>query len=314
MPVLQVIFPVTCAIIIPTRDRPAGLRAAVASALAALPPGGRVVVVDDGSDPPAGPGLAEFAAAPVETVVNQGPHGAAAARNFGMRACDAEIVFFLDDDDTMEPDYPARILAALAGPGRAARFGFSAMQRGRRVVGKRLDPGMIPPEAPLSERLAGLGMGFWIRRATFLEVGGIDAALPVNEDTEFFLRLAAQGVPGWYSPAPGVRIRPAPAAGLPSELDSLTRRSRAAERAGAFEHILTRHARFLENHPALRRMFLRRVIKYRIRAGEPEAARAAAGAEPAWFHRRALLGACALHALWNRRAQAGAGPEGRVPR
>jgi hypothetical protein len=226
----------------------------------------------------------------------------------------AEIVFFLDDDDIMLPDYPARILAALNGPGGAARFGFSSVLRGERLVGKRLAEGMIPPDAPLSERLAGLGMGFWIRREKFVEMGGIDAGLAVNEDTEFYLRLAAQAVPGWYSQAPGVRIRPAPAAAR-GDLDSLTGRSRATERAAAFERILSRHAQFLEHHPALRRNILRRVIKYRVRAGEPGAARAAVKVEPAWPHRTVLLAEWALHALWGRRPQTAARrPEGREPR
>lgn len=39
--------------IIPTKNRPEGIRRAVASVLAAMPEDGEVIVVDDASDPPA---------------------------------------------------------------------------------------------------------------------------------------------------------------------------------------------------------------------------------------------------------------------
>lgn len=263
----------TCAIIIPTKDRPEGLRAAVSSAVAALPPNGRVVVVDDGSSVPATSSLAKFDEAPVEVIKNPGPRGAAAARNFGVGHVNSETIFFLDDDDVMLPGYPASIAAALEGPGACARFGFSAIQRGDRVSGKHLDEGIIPADTPLSERLAGLGMGFWIRRDTFQDLGGIEESLTVNEDTEFYLRLAANGLVGWYSQTPGVSIRP-PASSGQGDLGSVTDRSSAAERAAAFEKILTRHYSFLQRHPAQRRAFARRVVKYRVRAGETSAARA----------------------------------------
>jgi len=263
---------VNCTIIIPTKDRPAGLRAAVASAFSALPAGGQVLVVDDGTSPPATRTLAAMTGPAPDVIDNPGPSGAAAARNLGARHARGDVLFFLDDDDAMLPDYPERILAALQGPAQSACFGFSAMRCGNRLVSKRLPEGMIAPDAPIGERLAGLGMGFWIRRGTFEAMGGIDASLSVNEDTEFFLRLAAEGVPGWYSPRPGVRIRPTEAR-TGGDLASLTSRSRAADRAAAFEHILTRHADFLRAHPAQRLAFARRVVKYRVRADGLGAAR-----------------------------------------
>ena len=269
----------TCAIIIPTKDRPEGLRAAVSSAVAALPPNGHVVVVDDGSSVPAASSVAEFDYAPVDVIENPGPHGASAARNFGVAQVNAETIFFLDDDDVMLPDYPARVLAALEGPGACAHFGFSAIQRGDKIKGKNLNDGIMPAEVPLSERLAGLGMGFWIRRDTFQDVGGIEESLTVNEDTEFYLRLAANGLVSWYSQTPGVSIRP-PTSNGQGDLDSVTNRSSAAERATAFEKILTRHQSFLQHHPAQRRAFARRVVKYRVRAWGINSARAFIRCQP----------------------------------
>ena len=278
-----------CDVVIPTRDRPAALRGAVASALAALPcASAGVIVVDNASRPPASEALAKIRDPRLRIVVNPGPHGPAAARNFGVAQSRAATVFFLDDDDALLPDYIARIEARRVGRARAARFGFAAMRRGRRVIGARRS-GPLDAATPLRRRLAGLGMGVWIERALFEEIGGIDTALDVNEDTEFFLRLAAAGAEGWYSAEPGVVIRPGVAAG---ELASITDRSDPAIRAAAFDYILTRHGDFLNAHPRTRRHLMRRVIKYRARAGDRAAALAVAARERAPLH-RALLTAYA---------------------
>ena len=278
----------TCDVVIPTRDRPTALRIAVSSALAAVGEDGNVIVVDNASRPPACESLAAIRDPRLRIVINQGPHGPAASRNLGVAQSSAATVFFLDDDDSLLTDYIARIERLRSGPARAARFGFAAMRRGRRVIGARRS-GPLDAATPLRRRLAGLGMGVWIERALFEEIGGIDTALDVNEDTEFFLRLAAAGVSGWYSAEPGVVIRPCAAAG---ELSSITDRTGPATRAAAFEYILARHGDFLDAHPRTRRRFMRRVIRYRARAGDRAAALAVAARERAPLH-RALLTAYA---------------------
>ena len=69
--------------IIPTKNRPEGIRRAVASVLAAMPEDGEVIVVDDASDPPAMLALREVTDPRMTLYVNPGPHGPSAARNFG---------------------------------------------------------------------------------------------------------------------------------------------------------------------------------------------------------------------------------------
>ena len=276
----------TCDVVIPTRDRPTAVRMAVSSALAAVGEDGNVIVVDNASTPPAAEALAQIRDPRLCLVVNPGPHGPAASRNLGVAQSRAATVFFLDDDDALLPDYVARIEALRVERARAARFGFAAMRRRRRVMGARRS-GPLDAATPLDARLTAFCAGVWIERALFEEIGGIDTALDVNEDTEFFLRLAAAGAEGWYSAEPGVVIRPHPA---PGDLPSITDRTEAARRAGAFEHILDRHAVFLADHPRTRHRLARRVVKYRARAGDHAAAKAFARAQSCGWRDALLLG------------------------
>jgi glycosyltransferase involved in cell wall biosynthesis len=259
-----------CSIVIPTKDRPAGLLRAVRSAMAALPEAGEVVVVDDQSTPPAAKTLAPLAAPALRVVRNPGPHGPAGARNYGVDQARGAVIFFLDDDDTLEPGYCREVLARLDDLPAETGFGFSALMirqtdgTDRRAGAGRT--GLRGVEAPIASRMAGLGCGFWIRRALFQSLGGLDPALWVNEDTDFCLRLAAAGVLAHYSAAAGVTIFQ-DAVRDACDRASLTRSARAFDRAQGWERILQRHDAFLADHRRFRRKLLLRVLKFRLRAG-----------------------------------------------
>lgn len=197
-------------IVIPTHNRPALLPRAVASALANCPPEGEVLVVDDRSDPPARTALVEFDDHRLRIIESSESAGAAGTRNAGVAAAAGDVIFFLDDDDEMIPDYCARVVANAIRPCRAragyAAYEFidlddSAITYRRRGLGQ----GVIPETASMRKRIAGLQMGFWIERALYQDLGGLNPALEVDEDTDLTLRLAARGVPIWYEPEPGVR-------------------------------------------------------------------------------------------------------------
>lgn len=259
-----------CSIIIPTMDRPIGLVSAVRSAIAALPAGGEIVVVDDGSKIPASEVLALLARPELRVVANPGPHGPSGARNHGVAQSRQPVIFFLDDDDTLMPGYCRHILDLVPDLPEANGYGFSAAMikganRPDTYRGKALPSGVLGPETPLDQRLSGLGTGFWIRRGLFDTVGGLDPELRVNEDTEFSLRLSAAGILPYYCAEPGVLITPDPVR-APDDRGSITRGSDAAYRYRAFEHILRKHDGFLQDHADFRRRFMMRVIKYRSRA------------------------------------------------
>ncbi|WP_430435148.1 glycosyltransferase family 2 protein [Methyloversatilis sp.] len=92
-------------VVIPTYNRPALLREALASIAAQTCTDWEVVVVNDGSTPP-------IDAAALEAVVNgrlrlvrhDQPRGVAAARNSGFAAARGELIAQLDDDDRLAPE------------------------------------------------------------------------------------------------------------------------------------------------------------------------------------------------------------------
>lgn len=92
-------------VVVPTHNRPALLREALASIAAQTCTDWEVVVVDDGSTPP-------IDAAALEAVVNgrlrlvrhDQPRGVAAARNSGFAAARGELIAQLDDDDRLAPE------------------------------------------------------------------------------------------------------------------------------------------------------------------------------------------------------------------
>ena len=252
-------------VIIPTKNRPGGLRRAVSSIDQTNTVS--VLVVDDGCDLPAAKVLSDLPFSQVRVVVNGGVAGPAGARNFGVNVADTEIVFFLDDDDQMIKCYPADVLFALSGDASTADYDFSSIRLGDRTKGVHGPTGLFGLGSSLSKRLGGLGMGFWIKRDCFIEAGGLDESLRINEDTEFCIRLAKQGRTGWFSAEPGVEIRPS-GGNFVADMVSITDSSRAAERGIAFETILERHGDFLASFPKERLSFVRRAVKYCARSGD----------------------------------------------
>lgn len=202
-----------CTIVIPTHNREALLERAVRSALAACPADGEVLVVDDKSDVPAAQVLAHLGDARLRVTVNPGASGAASARNRGVSQAAGEVVFFLDDDDEMLPDYCQRVLQAAAGPG-AADWGFaSTIERSgndqtvdRPRMRRRLRQGRVTAGGPLKDRIAAVSDGLWVRRRVFEQLGGFALDQVIDEDTDLCLRLIARRQQPWYETAPGTIV------------------------------------------------------------------------------------------------------------
>ena len=84
-------------VVVPTHNRPAGLAKLVAALQGQdlAPARFEVIVVDDGSEPPARVDAGGLA---LRVVRHERPRGPAAARNSGWRAARAPLVAFVDDD------------------------------------------------------------------------------------------------------------------------------------------------------------------------------------------------------------------------
>lgn len=188
-------------VVIPARDAAGTLARALRSVLDQAPPPAEVIVVDDASrDDTAA--LAE--STPGVTVIRlPAPSGAAAARNAGIAAATRPYVAFQDADDEWLPGKLARQMALFAAdPGLdfvacgARLFGLDGADRGP------LYDGCIPRAG--AEAWRGLLARNTIatpcvvaRRQALLDAGGFDAALPVAEDQDLWIRLALRGRLGY---------------------------------------------------------------------------------------------------------------------
>ena len=195
-------------VIIPTRNRPTLLRAAVDSVLAQTHPVEQLVIVDDASD--GDDGLADLVAQSpaIKLVRCLRRGGAAAARNRGLDHATGEFVIFLDDDDLLAPAFVEHGLARLSVDPTAAgvffryRFigsdgsdGSAASIPAMAIV--RADNAVC--RATLEQRPLTAFMRYLVPiHSAFLRRAAIgDLRFPENvpqgEDTYFWVALAAAG-------------------------------------------------------------------------------------------------------------------------
>ncbi|WP_052518733.1 glycosyltransferase family 2 protein [Archangium violaceum] len=176
-------------VIIPTRDRPALLRRALASVTAQTRCPDEVIVVDDGDLPmeqPPGPG--------VRLVRQEVPHGAALARNLGASAASGSLLAFLDDDDSWDPVYleEAEQLALTRGLELVLTAFLKVRHREgtQEMIPEKVPPAVLQPEDFLVRNPGIRGSNLFISREVFLRAGGFDPALPSFHDMDLGFRLA----------------------------------------------------------------------------------------------------------------------------
>lgn len=183
-------------VVVPTRDRPELLRAALRAILDQEYPGDiETVVVYDQSEPDMS--LEEMAAPDrrVRVIRNGRTPGLAGTRNSGILAATGELVAFCDDDDEWLPGkLRAQVDALVAAP--EAEFvscGIRVSYDGR-TVDRSLDMDSVPLAALLRDRMTELHPStFVMRRAALLDrIGLVDEEIPGSyaEDYEFLLRAA----------------------------------------------------------------------------------------------------------------------------
>jgi glycosyltransferase involved in cell wall biosynthesis len=138
-------------VIIPTRNRPALLLAALHSVLRQTRPVDQIIVVDDGTDAREWPQAIEELSPLIEVIHRSPSEGVAAARNHGLGRARGNYLLFLDDDDLIDPRFVEQGLAVLGANPQAGGVFF----RYRTVVLTVPHDGEIPAEAPaLPWRLA----------------------------------------------------------------------------------------------------------------------------------------------------------------
>ncbi|SCF31930.1 glycosyltransferase family 2 protein [Micromonospora mirobrigensis] len=183
-------------VVVPTRDRPELLRAAVAAILAQEHPGEvEVVVVYDQSEPDRS--LAELSrpGRTVRVITNGRTAGLAGARNSGVLAAAGDLVAFCDDDDEWLPGKLAAQVAALAATPEAefVSCGIRVSYDGQ-TIDRVLDRDRVTLDALLRDRMTELHPSTFLIRASALRdgFGLVDEEIPGSyaEDYEFLLRAA----------------------------------------------------------------------------------------------------------------------------
>jgi glycosyltransferase involved in cell wall biosynthesis len=197
---------VEISVIIPTRNRLAFLKEAVASVLAQDYRDREVVVVDDASEDGTWEWLSSLQHPSVRVLRMEQHNERSAARNLGLNHAQGKYVLFLDDDDLLAPGalsylqlnaekYPE----ALAVVGSRISFDdkghWYRPPHPRWIVNRKAWPeilfGYCPPQGQTL-----------MRKSMFVTAGSWNEHWSVAEDHELWLRIAAQ--PGVILLCPGV--------------------------------------------------------------------------------------------------------------
>jgi len=184
-------MPPLVSVIIPTYNRNAMVREAVASVLAQSYRDFELIVVDDGSTDGTAEDLHSRFGASIR-VMQQPRRGVAAARNQGVRVARGDYIAFLDSDDTWLPRKLERQMEFMvAGDRRISQTDEIWIRNGRRVNPMKkhrkssgdvfrasLELCLVSPSAVI------------LTCELFDAVGGFDDSFDVCEDYDLWLRIA----------------------------------------------------------------------------------------------------------------------------
>jgi glycosyltransferase involved in cell wall biosynthesis len=180
-------------VIIPTKDRPQRLRAALAGVLRQTGVALEVIIVDDGGRPEHIPALKVLEHDHrVRIVRNETALSPAAARNRGVAEARAPWVAFLDDDDIWAPwKLQAQLDAAATAGARWAWCGACCIDPRGKVLS--IDYAPEPDEArrmlPSGNVIPAGASNVIARRDLVQEVGGFDLTIFHMPDWDMWLRL-----------------------------------------------------------------------------------------------------------------------------
>lgn len=179
-------------VVIPTHERPALLRCAIASVLAQTYTDWELIVVDDAESGSAEIVVNEFHDARIRYVKNDGAHGGAGARNCGIRSASGELVAFLDDDDEWLPEKLERQSEAMNNApddvGFCATSAMNIFDCGEQATA--IEDGVTDFSEIALRRFNGfLTSTLVVRRHVLEEVLMFDTSLPSHQEAELIIRI-----------------------------------------------------------------------------------------------------------------------------
>ena len=208
-----------------TRERPEGLRAALASLLAQTHRDVEILVVDNAPATTATAEVVAAAADPRVRYLREDVPGLSVARNRALREARRPLVAWLDDDETADPDWLAELargfrdhpeVSAVSGFVFPAELETTAQiyyeSYGGHSKGRVLAPLVFAPGDPTADPLFpvppfGVGANMAFRTEALRRLGGFDEALGAGtrtqggEDTLIFSRLLLSGHSCLYQPS-----------------------------------------------------------------------------------------------------------------
>lgn len=169
------------------------------------------VVIDDGAPDDVAGALQSFANDPRIRLIQTDNGGLPTARNRAIAASRAPLIALLDGDDMLEPDYLARMTAAVSASPDIGLVSCDATYFGDSRVGERFSA-YVPQEPPVTlarvlDRRFNIFITALFRREAFERAGGFDSSLRSAEDLDLWLRILADGWQAAYMPAPLARYR-----------------------------------------------------------------------------------------------------------
>lgn len=267
----------TISVVIPAYNREESILAAVQSVLAQDFTNLELIVVDDASTDGTADRLASLNDPRLRIVSHERNLGAAAARNTGVRAAQAEWIAFQDSDDEWLPGKLRRQMERLTAPDADFIAGYCGMILiGRHFQSSNERPQVLYIPNPKLETVRGnilpqlleaslvSTQTLVIRRGILELAGGFDEALPALIDWECMLRVAQLGAFDFID-EPLVLQRFSP--------NSITRD--AKRQICARSQILAKHSTLFSAHPQSKSLQYRSLAGALRRIGEYAQARRA---------------------------------------
>lgn len=253
-------------IVIPTHNRPEMLKKAVASATSQTFIDIEILVIDDGSSPPV---TVDLFSTNVSIHRHDSPRGAAAARNTGLSLAQGAYTVFLDDDDTLEPDYVTQMLAFMETHKDDIDFSWPALRvldvpTARESLAQNHDCLILRnhPARESSYEAAAYTRttGMMFRTSSILAFNGFDESLAVSEDRELIFRMLSQGCGcgSLQTPLVNFFIHTGP---------RLSTNDNLLKQASCDAVIAERHADFIAMHPLLASRYLNLLARRQRDAG-----------------------------------------------